>query len=118
MPLWGLPGSPVIVPVPAADRDKQSADDPHLRSAKELNGYSVEANDGAVGEIIDFLIDGRTWMIREVVVECGPSYAGNKVVVRTEKIGQINYKLRTVHVDSTKQAFATASEQPHQAHAA
>ena len=118
MPLWGLPGYPVIVPAQPATRDKQSADDPHLRSAKELTGYSVEADDGPVGKIIDFLIDGRTWMIREVVVECGPSFAGHKVVVRTEKIGQINYKLRTVHVDSTKQAFATASEQPHQAHAA
>jgi hypothetical protein len=51
-------------------------------------------------------------------VDCGPSYAGYKVVVRTEKIGRIDYKLRTVHVDSTKQAFATASEQHHQAHAA
>ncbi len=118
MPSWGLPGYPVIVPAPPTMTNTQSTDDPHLRSAKELTGYSVEANDGAVGEIIDFLIDGRTWMIREVVVQCGPSYAGNKVVVRTEKIGRINYKLRTVRVDSTKQAFATASEHHHQAHAA
>ena len=118
MPSWGLPGYPVIVPAPRTTTNTQSPDDPHLRSVKELTGYSVEANDGAVGEIIDFLIDGRTWIIREVVVECGPSYASNKVVVRTEKIRQINFKLRTVHVDSTKQAFATASEQHHQAHAA
>ena len=78
----------------------------------------MEANDGTVGEIIDFLIDGRTWMIREVVVECGHWYAGNKVIVPTEKISRINYELCTVHVDSTKQAFATASEQHHQTHAA
>jgi uncharacterized protein YrrD len=118
MPLWGLAGYPVIVPPPPATTNKQSAGDPHLRSAKELTGYSVEANDGTVGEIIDFLIDGKTWMIREIVVECGHWYAGNKVIVPTEKISRINYELRTVHVDSTKQAFGTASEQHHQTHAA
>jgi uncharacterized protein YrrD len=118
MPSWGVAGSPVMVPPSLAATSKQSAGDAHLRSAKELTGYSVEAEDGAVGEIIDFLIDGRTWMIREVVVECGHWYAGNKVIVPTGKIGRINYELCTVHVDSTKQAFATASERHHQAHAA
>jgi hypothetical protein len=118
MPSWGLAGYPVIVPAPSATTNKQSAGDPHLRSAKELTGYNVEANDGTVGEIIDFLVDGRTWMIREVVVECGHWYAGNKVIVPTEKISRINYELRTVHVDSTKQAFGTASEQHHQTDAA
>jgi hypothetical protein len=119
MSSWGLAGYPVIVPLPPMTTQKQSAGDAHLRSAKELTGYSVEANDGTVGEISDFLVDGRTWVIREVVVECGHWYAGNKVVVRTEKISRINYELRTVHVDSTKEAFTTASQhQHHQTHAA
>ena len=121
MPSWGLAGYPVMVPSvpsPPATSNKQRAGDAHLRSAKELIGYSVEANDGTVGEVIDFLIDGRTWMIREVVVECGHWYSGKKVIVATEKISRINYQLRTVHVDSAKQAFNTASEQHHQTHVA
>jgi uncharacterized protein YrrD len=118
MSSWGLAGYPVIVPPPPALTNKQTAGEAHLRGAKELIGYSVEANDGAVGEVLDFLIDGRTWMIREVVVECGHWYAGNKVIIPTEKIGRINYELGMVHVDSTKQAFATASHQHHQNHAA
>jgi hypothetical protein len=114
MPQWGRAGYPVIVPAPPATPNATSADNPHLRSAKELFRYGVEANDGTVGQVIDFLIDGRTWMIREVVVECGPSFASKKVIVPTEKISRINYKLRTVHADSTTQAFETASEQgPH-----
>ena len=78
-----------------------------------MSGYSVEANDGTVGEVTDFLIDGRTWMIREVVVECGHWYAGKKVVVSTDKIARINYEQRTVDVDSTQQAFTEASEHRH-----
>jgi uncharacterized protein YrrD len=117
LPLWGLAGYPVIVPPPLATTNKQKGD-AHLRSAKELSGYSVEANDGTVGEVVDFLIDGRTWVIREVVVECGHWYAGNKIIVPTEKISRINYEAGTVHVDATKHAFAAASEQHHQIHAA
>jgi hypothetical protein len=118
MPSWGVAGYPVMIPPPPATANKQTAGDAHLRSAKQLIGYKVEANDGTVGEVIDFLMDGRTWMIREVVVECGHWYAGNKVIVSTEKISQINCESGTVHVDSTKQAFATASDRHHQAHAA
>ncbi len=119
MSSWGLAGYPVIVPPPRMTTQKQSVGDPHLRSAQELTGYTVEANDGTVGEISDFLVDGRTWVIREVVVECGHWYAGHKVIVRTEKISRINYQLRTVHVDSTKEAFTTASPPHHyQTHAA
>jgi len=116
MPAWGRAGYPVIIPAPPANTSEQSVGDPHLRSAKELTGYSVEANDGTVGEVTDFLIDGRTWMIREVVVECGPSFASKKVIVPTEKISRINYRLRTVHADSIKQAFDAASEQHHHIH--
>ena len=118
MSSWGLAGYPVIVPPPAETTTKPGTGDPHLRSATELTGYVVEANDGTVGQVIDFLVDGRTWMIREVVVECGHWYEGRKVIVPTEKISRINYELHTLHVDSTKQAFATASEPGHQADAA
>lgn len=117
MPAWGLAGYPMIVPSLSGTDAKHGAVDAHLRSARELSGYSVEANDGTVGTISDFLIDGRTWTIRDVVVECGHWYAGDKVVVPTEKIARIDYELCTLYVDSTKHAFTDASEQ-HQAHAA
>jgi len=62
--------------------------------------------------VADFLIDGRTWVIREIVVECGHWYAGKKVVVSTDKVSCISYDESTVYVDSTKRAFTEASEQP------
>ena len=88
----------------------------HLRSAREMNRYSVEATDGTVGTISDFLIDSRTWTIRDLIVECGHWYAGNEVAVPTGMIARINHELCTLHVDSTKHAFALASER-HHAHA-
>jgi uncharacterized protein YrrD len=112
MPLWGLAGYPVVVPPPPARDTKQQAADSHLRSARSVNGYNVETSDERVGEVADFLIDGRTWVIPEIVVECGHWYAGKKVVVSTDKVSRISYDESTVYVDSTKRAFTEASEQP------
>ena len=109
-PLWGLAGYPVVVPPPPVSEAKQQGVDSHLRSALSINGYSVEATDGTVGEVADFMIDGRTWIIRDIVVECGHWYSGKKVVVPTEKVSRISYDQSTVYVDSTKSAFTEASE--------
>jgi uncharacterized protein YrrD len=109
-PLWGLAGYPVVVPPPPVSEAKQQGVDSHLRSARSISGYSVEASDGTVGEVADFMIDGRTWIIRDIVVECGHWYSGKKVVVPTEKVSRISYDQSTVYVDSTKSAFTEASE--------
>ena len=110
MPLWGLAGYPVVAPRPPEGDAKQSAVDSHLRSARSIEGYNVESSDGTVGVVADFRIDGRTWMIRELVVECGHWYAGKKVVISSDKVSKISYEQSTVYVDSPRRAFTEASE--------
>ncbi len=109
-PLWGLAGYPVVAPPPPETDAKKQRADAHLRSARELAGYHVETGDGVVGKAIDFLIDGRTWGIREIVVECGHWYAGKQVVVPTDKVSRIDYDQSTFYVDATKRAMVDASE--------
>jgi hypothetical protein len=65
-----------------------------------------------VGEVTDFLIDGRTWVIREIVVECGHWYSGKKAVISTDKVSRISHDESTVYVDATKHAFRDAVDQP------
>jgi len=108
MPLWGLAGYPVMAPPPPEAESKQGGVDAHLRSARELIGFSVEANDGTVGEVTDLRIDGRTWTIREIVMDCGHSCAGKEVILSTDKIARIDDELRTLYVNSSKQAFTEA----------
>ena len=110
MPLWGLAGYPVMVPPPPASNAKQPGADSHLRSAVSIKGYNVEASDGTVGVVADFLIDGGTWVIRKIAVECGHWYAGKKVVISTDKVSKISYEQSAVYVDSTRRAFTEASE--------
>ena len=111
MAVVGLAGYPVVAPPPPLTDAKQQGVDSHLRSARVVNSYSVESSDGPVGDVADFMIDGRIWVIREIVVECGHWYSGKKVIVSTDKVSRISYHQSTVFVDSTKAAIMEASEQ-------
>lgn len=109
-PLWGLAGYPVMVPPPPSTETKQKGVDAHLRSARDVAGYNVEASDGVIGEVTDFMVDGRTWVIHEIVVECGHWYSGRKVIVPAGKVSRISYEERILYVDSTKGAVTEAAE--------
>jgi len=107
-PLWGLAEYPVSVPPPPPTAAKQHGVDSHLRSARVVQSYNVEASDGGIGEIADFLIDGRTWVLREIVVETGHWYSEKEISIPTDKISRISYDESSVYVNSTKAAIMEA----------
>jgi hypothetical protein len=39
--------------------------------ASVINGYAIEANDGRLGTVSDFLFEDTSWMIRWLVVDTG-----------------------------------------------
>lgn len=108
-PLGGLVDYPISAPLPELSAAEKSKLDSHLRSARAMVGYNVEASDGAVGEVRDLLIDGATWVIGELVIECGHWYAGKKLTVPTGKVSRISYDDNAVYVDSTKNALMGAT---------
>ncbi|MGI8955764.1 MAG: PRC-barrel domain-containing protein [Chthoniobacterales bacterium] len=108
-PLWGLTSYPVIAPPPPlADKDKNKTDS-HLRSTHAVTGYSVEASDGVIGKVVDFIIDGRTWTIGEIVVECGHWYDGKKMMIPAGKVSRISYEEEAISVDATKSVLTEAA---------
>jgi uncharacterized protein YrrD len=109
-PLWGLAGYPVVAPPPPPTAAKTHGVDSHLRSTRVVKGYKVEAIDGTIGEVADFLISGRNWVLREMVVESGHWYSGKGIHIPTEKIFRISYNESTVYVDSTKAAMTGAAQ--------
>jgi hypothetical protein len=111
-PLWGLAEYPVFVPPPPPAAPKRNRANSHLRSARVVQSYNVEANDGVIGGVADFLIDGRTWVLREIVVETGHWYSEKQICIPTDKISRIRYDESTVHVDSTQGAIMEAGQVP------
>lgn len=112
-PLWGLAQYPVVIPPPPPTiAAKKHTVDSHLRSARVVQSYNVEASDGAIGEIADFLIDGRTWVLREIVVETGHWYSEKQICIPTDTLSRSSYDESTAYLDSTKMAIMEAAQVP------
>jgi sporulation protein YlmC with PRC-barrel domain len=79
--------------------DTEPAADPHLRSALEVIGYDIEASDGDMGHVDDFLIDDEDWTVRHLVVELGTWWPGKKVVIEPQAVREVRWEDRRVHVD-------------------
>jgi hypothetical protein len=101
-PLSALAGYPVMAPPPPVAYGTDS----HLRSTRVVKGYKVEATDGVVGEVADFMIDGR-WMIREIVVQSG--HSSNATRLPTETVSRISYDESTVYVNLAKAAMGNVN---------
>jgi hypothetical protein len=109
-PLWGLASYPVIVPPPPVAKDQRERTDAHLRSARFVKGYKVEATDGVVGELADYRMDGRTWVIRELVIECGHWYSAKELTIPTAKVSRVSYEESTIHVGLSKSEMVGTTE--------
>jgi hypothetical protein len=76
--------------------------DPHLRSTREVMGYEIQAIDGLIGHVEDFIVDTETWIIRYVVVDTRNWWAGKKVLVAPDWMSEVDWPGRTVHVELTR----------------
>jgi hypothetical protein len=105
--MWGVAGIPMVTPpLSAATRPHHGhhqRDDIHLRSTKAVTGYHIQAADGPIGAVSSFMVDGRNWAIRELVVETGHWYAGKKILLLPENIDRISYEDSTVFVSLTQE---------------
>jgi hypothetical protein len=82
--------------------------DSHLRSSKEVIGYHLEATDGELGHIEDFLIEDQSWAIRYIAVDTSNWWFGRKVLVAPGWIREVSWAHRRVYVDLTRQSVKGA----------
>lgn len=81
----------------ARNRD-QDEGDPHLRSANEVHGYAIKAQDGEIGSVKDFLFDETNWSLRYFVLDTGKWLPGRKVLISTDWIDRVSWDERSVEV--------------------
>lgn len=73
--------------------------DPNLRSVEEVTGYTIEARDGDIGHVEDFIVDDENWIIRYMIVDTRNWLPGRKVLVALNWIEDIAWDTRRVQVD-------------------
>jgi hypothetical protein len=74
-----------------------------LIAASAVKGYSVKAQDGALGTIKDLLFDDRTWQIKWLVVQAGSWLVDRKVLLHPSSVEGFDNSSLTLHVLLTKQ---------------
>jgi uncharacterized protein YrrD len=105
--IWGFGALPLagIEPVLRKAQAARQAAEPrandeeiHLRSAREVTGYSVAATDRSIGHIDNFLFDDESWAIRHLVVDTRDWWPGRHVLVSPEHVERVSWLERSVHL--------------------
>jgi hypothetical protein len=110
--MWGMGGGSILetpartVPsgsTPANGPQPKRAD-ARLRSTQAVSGYHLQATDGIVGHVCDFLMDVKNWTIGQLVVKVGHRFTGNEVLIPAGNVDRVSYDDSTVFVKLTKEA--------------
>jgi hypothetical protein len=84
--------------------------DPHLRSTHAVSGYHIQAVDGEVGHVDDFIIDDETWAIRYLVIDTQNWLAGKMVLVSPQWIERVSWHESKVFVNLTRETIKQSPE--------
>ncbi len=83
---------------------------PHLRSTHAVSGYHIQALDGEVGHVEDFIIDDETWAIRYLIINTHNWWPGNKILVSPQWIERISWGERKVFVNLSRETIKQSPE--------
>ena len=84
--------------------------DTHLRSTSVVTGNHIEATDGEIGHVEDFVVDDKTWAIRYLLVDTGNWLPGRRVLVSPRWIKRVSWSESKVLVDLTRDAIKNSPE--------
>jgi hypothetical protein len=84
--------------------------DPHLRSTHDVSGHYIQATDGEIGHVEDFIIDDETWAIRYMIIDTKNWWPGKKVLVSPQWIDRVSWNESNVFVDVSRDSIKKAPE--------
>ena len=106
-----------MIPAPGADTNlatvvidpKVSTQaNPYLRSANEVQGYTMRASAEDLGEVFGFIVQDETWRIRYLILETGNWLIGKKFLLSPEWVSGIDWSHRIVNLEMTRKTFENA----------
>jgi len=114
---WGGPNMWGYYPSIVRDREKwrvstpgKKAWDPHLRSTRDVSGHHIQATDGEIGHVEDFIIDDETWAIRYLIIDTQNWWPGKKVLVSPQWIERVSWSESKVFVNLSRETIKQSPE--------
>jgi len=112
--MWGVGDIPLMPPPPGLDHlpddGRDPRDDIHLRSTQSVMGYDIAAADGSLGAVTGFLVDHKTWVIMNLVVETGHWYSCKQMLISPAAVQSISYPDAKVMVKLTREDIRRTRE--------
>lgn len=84
--------------------------DPHLRSTREVTGYQIQASDGDIGHVADFIVDDDLWVIRYLVIDTRNWLPGKKVLVSPAWVESVDWPERKLQIDLKRETIKACPE--------
>lgn len=84
--------------------------DPFLRSTHDVTGHHVQAANGEIGHVEDFVIDDESWAIRYLIIDTQNWWPGKKVLVSPQWIERVSWLESKVFVNLTREAIRLSPE--------
>ncbi len=93
-----------------ADLTQKADDDPHLQSSEDVEGYHINASDGEIGHVEDYIIDDEKWNLLFLIVDTHNWLPGRKVIVSPHWIKQIDWSEEKVYVNLSQESIKNSRE--------
>ena len=77
--------------------------DPNLRSTNAVSGHHIQAEDGEIGHVDDFIIDDDTWTIRYLIVDTRNWWLDNKVLISPQWIEKVSWDEKKVFINLSRE---------------
>ena len=112
--LWGPAYYPIGLPdpspisaesTPVAEVD--AATDTHLRSTKEVTGYTIDAADDEIGHVSGFVVDDEAWAVRYIEAATRNWWPGKKVLFSPAWVERVSWPDLKIYVALSREAIET-----------
>ena len=74
------------------------------------DGHSIQARNGEIGHVEDFVVDDATWTIRYLIVDTRDWWPGKKVLISTRWVERINWSESKVFINLTRETIKQGPE--------
>ncbi len=95
---------------PSVPIEQPASNDSHVRSTREVIGYTIQARDGDIGRIQDLLPDDRTWRINYLVIDTSTLWFGKKVILPPTWVQRVSWAERKAIVDLKRETVKNSPE--------
>ena len=82
----------------------------HLRSTHDVSGHHIQAEDGEIGHVEDFIVDDETWAIRYLIIDTRNWWPGKKVLVSPQWIERVSWSESKVFINLTRTIIKQSPE--------